>query len=469
MGKEIVENKAIMRFLKYITIDTQSSETSGLSPSTEKQKVLGRLLRDELAELGAEDIYYDEEHNYLYAMIPATDGGRNEKVLGFIAHMDTSPEASGENVNPQFVYDYDGGDIILGGQRDASAEDDSEKDDKIEDDFEKDDKIAIKVSEDTESDEETNGVTGLVLSLSKFPELRKYIGQTLITTDGTTLLGADDKAGIAEIMTMAEELLSDIRSGEKKFVHGRIAVAFTPDEEIGEGTKHFDTKRFGADYAYTVDGGAIGELEFENFNAAAAVVKVKGLGVHPGEAKDKMLNASRVAAEFDTLLSADERPEYTEGYEGFFHLMKMNGNIEEAELQYIIRDHSKEKFEEKKQRVADLAEKLSEKYSRFIDKAVTVEVRDQYFNMRSKIEPDNMFMIDNAVAAMKELGIEPVITPIRGGTDGANLSFMGIPCPNLCAGGHNFHGRYEYVCAESIVSISELLMRIIDVFSMTLL
>ena len=469
MGKEIIENKAIKRFLKYISIDTQSSETSGLSPSTEKQKVLGRLLRDELAELGAEDIYYDEEHNYLYAMIPATDGGRNEKVLGFIAHMDTSPEASGENVNPQFVYDYDGGDIMLGGQRDASAEDDSEKDDKIEDDSEKDDKTAIKVSEDTERDEETNGVTGLVLSPSKFPELRKYIGQTLITTDGTTLLGADDKAGIAEIMTMAEELLSDIRSGEKKFVHGRIAVAFTPDEEIGEGTKHFDTKRFGADYAYTVDGGAIGELEFENFNAAAAVVKVKGLGVHPGEAKDKMLNASRVAAEFDTLLSADERPEYTEGYEGFFHLMKMNGNIEEAELQYIIRDHSKEKFEEKKQRVADLAEKLSEKYSRFIDKAVTVQVRDQYFNMRSKIEPDNMFLIDNAVAAMKELGIEPVITPIRGGTDGANLSFMGIPCPNLCAGGHNFHGRYEYVCAESIVSISELLMRIIDVFSMTLL
>ena len=459
MGKEIIENKAIMRFLKYITIDTQSSETSGLSPSTEKQKVLGRLLRDELAELGAENIYYDEKHNYLYAMIPATDGGRNEKVLGFIAHMDTSPEASGENVNPQFVYDYDGGDIILGGQRDASAEDDSEKDDKT----------AIKVSEDTERDEETNGVTGLVLSPSKFPELRKYIGQTLITTDGTTLLGADDKAGIAEIMTMAEELLSDIRSGEKKYIHGRIAVAFTPDEEIGEGTKHFDTKRFGADYAYTVDGGAIGELEFENFNAAAAVVKVKGLGVHPGEAKDKMLNASRVAAEFDTLLSADERPEYTEGYEGFFHLMKMNGNIEEAELQYIIRDHSKEKFEEKKQRVADLAEKLSEKYSRFIDKAVTVQVRDQYFNMRSKIEPDNMFLIDNAVAAMKELGIEPVITPIRGGTDGANLSFMGIPCPNLCAGGHNFHGRYEYVCAESIVSISELLMRIIDVFSMTLL
>ena len=459
MGKEIIENKAIKRFLKYISIDTQSSETSGLSPSTEKQKVLGRLLRDELAELGAENIYYDEKHNYLYAMIPATDGGRNEKVLGFIAHMDTSPEASGENVNPQFVYDYDGGDIMLGGQRDASAEDDSEKDDKI----------AIKVSEDTERDEETNGVTGLVLSPSKFPELRKYIGQTLITTDGTTLLGADDKAGIAEIMTMAEELLSDIRSGEKKYIHGRIAVAFTPDEEIGEGTKHFDTKRFGADYAYTVDGGAIGELEFENFNAAAAVVKVKGLGVHPGEAKDKMLNASRVAAEFDTLLSADERPEYTEGYEGFFHLMKMNGNIEEAELQYIIRDHSKEKFEEKKQRVADLAEKLSEKYSRFIDKAVTVQVRDQYFNMRSKIEPDNMFMIDNAVAAMKELGIEPVITPIRGGTDGANLSFMGIPCPNLCAGGHNFHGRYEYVCAESIVSISELLMRIIDVFSMTLL
>ena len=457
-------SEVIERFLNYAKVYTTSDGESETSPSTMRQKDLGKLLVEELKAMGAAEPQMDE-FGYVYAYVPATMPEDDGPVVGFIAHMDTSPEASGENVNPQFVYDYDGGDIMLGGQRDASAEDDSEKGDKTEDDSEKDDKIAIKVSEDTERDEETNSVTGLVLSPSKFPELRKYIGQTLITTDGTTLLGADDKAGIAEIMTMAEELLSDIRSGEKKFVHGRIAVAFTPDEEIGEGTKHFDTKRFGADYAYTVDGGAIGELEFENFNAAAAVVKVKGLGVHPGEAKDKMLNASRVAAEFDTLLSADERPEYTEGYEGFFHLMKMNGNIEEAELQYIIRDHSKEKFEEKKQRVAGLAEKLSEKYSRFIDKAVTVEVRDQYFNMRSKIEPDNMFLIDNAVAAMKELGIEPVITPIRGGTDGANLSFMGIPCPNLCAGGHNFHGRYEYVCAESIVKISELLMCIVNTFN----
>lgn len=420
MEMDIKENKAIKRFLKYISIDTQSSETSGLSPSTEQQKVLGRLLKQELEELGAVDIRYDEEHNYLYAMIPATDGGKNEKVLGFISHMDTSPEASGENVKPQFVYDYDGGDIALG---------------------------------------------ELVLSPARFPELKRYVGKTLITTDGTTLLGADDKAGIAEIMTMAEELLEDIKSGENKYIHGPIAVAFTPDEEIGEGTKHFDVKSFGADYAYTVDGGAIGELEFENFNAAAAVVKIKGLNVHPGEAKNKMLNASRIAAEFDTLLSADERPEYTEGYEGFFHLLKLSGSVEEAELHYIIRDHSKEKFEEKKQRVLKLAEELSEKYSSFTEKAVTVEVKDQYFNMRSKIEPDNMFLIDNATNAMKELGIEPVITPIRGGTDGANLSFMGVPCPNLCAGGHNFHGRFEYVCAESIVEISKLLIEIIKKFN----
>ena len=408
---DILNDRSINRFLKYIAVDTQSDEESGLSPSSEKQKDLGRLLRDELAEIGAEDIYYDEEHNYLYAMIPATDGGKSDKVLGFIAHMDTSPEASGANVKPQFIYDYDGGD------------------------------------------------TG-ILSAERFPELKKYIGKTLITTDGTTLLGADDKAGIAEIMTMAEELLTDIRSGEPKYMHGRIAIAFTTDEEIGEGTKNFDVKRFGVDYAYTVDGGEIGELEFENFNAAAAVVTVKGLNVHPGEAKNKMLNAIRVAEEFDSMIGEADRPEKTEGYEGFFHLMKFSGDVVEARMDFFIRDHSREKFEEKKERLQKIADTLNEKYKAFCDNPVSVDIHDQYYNMRSCIEPDNMFLIENAKKAMEELGIEPKISPIRGGTDGANLSFMGIPCPNLCAGGHNFHGIYEYVPAESVIEITKLLVMI---------
>ena len=408
---DILNDRSINRFLKYIAVDTQSDEESGLSPSSEKQKDLGRLLRDELAEIGAEDIYYDEEHNYLYAMIPATDGGKSDKVLGFIAHMDTSPEASGANVKPQFIYDYDGGDIGI-------------------------------------------------LSAERFPELKKYIGKTLITTDGTTLLGADDKAGIAEIMTMAEELIADIRSGEPKYMHGRIAIAFTTDEEIGEGTKNFDVKRFGADYAYTVDGGEIGELEFENFNAAAAVVTVKGLNVHPGEAKNKMLNAIRVAEEFDSMIGEADRPEKTEGYEGFFHLMKFSGDVVEARMDFFIRDHSREKFEEKKERLQKIADTLNEKYKAFCDNPVSVDIHDQYYNMRSCIEPDNMFLIENAKKAMEELGIEPKISPIRGGTDGANLSFMGIPCPNLCAGGHNFHGIYEYVPAESVIEITKLLVMI---------
>ena len=408
---DILNDRSINRFLKYIAVDTQSDEESGLSPSSEKQKDLGRLLRDELAEIGAEDIYYDEEHNYLYAMIPATDGGKSDKVLGFIAHMDTSPEASGANVKPQFIYDYDGEDIGI-------------------------------------------------LSAERFPELKKYIGKTLITTDGTTLLGADDKAGIAEIMTMAEELITDIRSGEPKYMHGRIAIAFTTDEEIGEGTKNFDVKRFGADYAYTVDGGEIGELEFENFNAAAAVVTVKGLNVHPGEAKNKMLNAIRVAEEFDSMIGEADRPEKTEGYEGFFHLMKFSGDVVEARMDFFIRDHSREKFEEKKERLQKIADTLNEKYKAFCDNPVSVDIHDQYYNMRSCIEPDNMFLIENAKKAMEELGIEPKISPIRGGTDGANLSFMGIPCPNLCAGGHNFHGIYEYVPAESVIEITKLLVMI---------
>lgn len=442
---DILNDRSIKRFLKYIAVDTQSDEESGLSPSTEKQKDLGRLLRDELAEIGAEDIYFDEEHNYLYAMIPATDGGKSDKVLGFIAHMDTSPEASGANVVPQFIYDYDGGDIIL-----SSNKENTERENLRDND----DKTIL--SEGTGNDDEKR----IVLSAERFPELKKYIGKTIITTDGTTLLGADDKAGIAEIMTMAEELLTDIRSGEPKHLHGRIAIAFTTDEEIGEGTKNFDVNRFGADYAYTVDGGEIGELEFENFNAAAAAVTVKGLNVHPGEAKNKMLNAIRVAEEFDSMIGEADRPERTEGYEGFFHLMKFSGDVVEARMDFFIRDHSREKFEEKKERLQKIADTLNKIYKSFCDNPVSVDIHDQYYNMRSCIEPDNMFLIENAKKAMEELGIEPKISPIRGGTDGANLSFMGIPCPNLCAGGHNFHGIYEYVPAESIVTITELLIRI---------
>ena len=445
----IIEEKAVVRFLKYVSVDTQSDEESGLSPSTEKQKDLGRLLRDELGMLGAEDIFYDEEHNYLYAMIPATDGEKNEKVLGFIAHMDTSPEASGKNVKPQFIFNYDGSEIILN----KNSQNNTVSSEAPDNSADREENGAEDMSEDmTEAP--------IILSPERFPEMLSYIGKTLITTDGNTLLGADDKAGVAEIMTMAEELLSDIKSGSPKYIHGRIAIGFTPDEEIGEGTKHFDVKRFGADYAYTVDGGAIGELEYENFNAAAAVVTVRGLNVHPGEAKDKMLNAIRVAQEYDLILGDSERPEHTEGYEGFFHLMKAGGTIEEAKLEYIIRDHSKEKFEEKKDRMLRIADCLNEKYSSFCEKAVTVALRDQYYNMKSCIEPDNIFLIDIAKQSMEELGIKPVISPIRGGTDGANLSFMGVPCPNLCAGGHNFHGRYEYVPAESIVKITELLKSI---------
>lgn len=402
MHSEVVE-----RFLRYAAIDTQSAEDAECFPSTEKQKELARLLSRELCEMGAADVFFDEENCYVYAAIPATDGGKQPHTLGFIAHMDTSPEVSGENVRPQFVENYDGGDIVL------------------------------------------NEEKGIVLSPTVFPELKDYIGKTLITTDGNTLLGADDKAGVAEIMTMARALLS-----HPEVPHGRIVVAFTPDEEVGGGVDRFDIKRFGADYAYTVDGGGIGELEFENFNAASAEISVRGVSVHTGEAKNKLKNAALIAQEFNALLPEDERPENTEGYEGFFCLMHIEGDIESASLSYLIRDHDREKFEQKKALVFACAEKLNGKYGAG---TVTVKVKDSYYNMREKIEPF-MFLIENAKAAMAKLGITPRIQPIRGGTDGARLSYMELPCPNLCTGGHNFHGRYEFVCAESMEQIVELLL-----------
>lgn len=396
------------KFLRYVKIDTQSSDDSATFPSTDKQRNLAKLLYNELVEMGAENVYYDEEHCYVYAAIPATDGGEKEKVLGFIAHMDTSPEVSGKDVKPQIVSDYDGGDIRL--------------------------------NEST------------VLSVAQFPEMKLFRGKTLVTTDGTTLLGADDKAGVAEIMTMAQYLLE-----HKEIKHGRIAVAFTPDEEVGAGVDHFDIDRFGADWAYTVDGGILGEIEYENFNAASADIEISGVSVHPGTAKDKMKNASVIAWELEGALPREQKPEHTENYEGFFHLCYVEGTTEKAVMSYIIRDHDMAKFREKKALMAKTVEAINEKYG---EGTAKLEMTDSYYNMKEKICPDFMFLIDNAENAMKALGIEPRIQPIRGGTDGARLSFMGLPCPNLCTGGGNFHGRFEYCCVEDMEKTVELLIKL---------
>ena len=398
------------RFLRYVKIDTQSDEDSQTRPSTVKQHDLAKLLYDELIEMGAADVFYDEETCYVYAKIPANDGGAQTKTLGFISHMDTSPECSGANVRPRIINNYDGGDITL------------------------------------------NSEKGIVLKTSVFPEIKAYTGQSLIVTDGETLLGADDKAGVAEIMTMAHTLLTS-----PEIRHGEIAIAFTPDEEIGAGTDNFDISRFGADYAYTVDGGGIGELEYETFNAASADITVRGVNVHTGEAKNKMINAARIAAEFDSMLPPEQKPEFTEGREGFFHLMSIEGSTENALLSYLIRDHDRNLFEDKKALIQKLADILNLRYG---EGTVTAEINDTYYNMREKIEPDFMFLINNASLCMQELDIKPVIRPIRGGTDGSSLSFKGLPCPNICTGGHNYHGRYEYCCIESMEKITELLVRL---------
>ena len=403
-------SKVIERFLSYIKVDTRSDENSATFPSTEKQKNLGRILYQEMVELGVSDVYFDEEYGYVYGKIPANDGGKSTKTIAFIAHMDTAPDISGECVNPQFVENYAGQDILL------------------------------------------NEELGIKLTTKKFPELKEYIGKTLITTDGTTLLGADDKAGVAEIMTMAETLLSN-----PEIKHGPIAICFTPDEEVGCGVDHIDLDRLRADYGYTVDGGALGEIEYENFNASSCMIKVQGVNVHPGEAKNKMKNASLVAMEFEMLLPRNEKPEYTCGYEGFYHLTDMQGNEETAKLNYIIRDHDKEKFEIKKAYMEKTAEFLNQKYG---EGTVTVMQKDSYYNMKEKVEPEYFFLVEYAKKCMEDLDIIPRIQPIRGGTDGARLSYMGLPCPNLCAGGHNFHGRYEYVCVESMEKITELLVKL---------
>lgn len=398
------------RFLRYIAVDTRSKEDSDTYPSTANQKDLGRMLYQELEQMGAKDVFFDEEKGYVYAKIPATPGREKEPVIGFIAHMDTAPDLPGVNQAPNIISNYDGKDILL------------------------------------------NEEQGIVLSPRTFPELKEYMGKTLITTDGNSLLGADDKAGVAEIMTMAEVLLS-----HKELEHGTVAIAFTPDEEVGCGVDYFDLNRFGAKYAYTVDGGALGEIEYENFNAASAVVHVKGVNVHPGEAKNKMKNASLIAMEFEQMLPSQEKPQFTCGYEGFYHLTDMVGNEEKAKLNYIIRDHDKEKFEEKKAFLKQIESLLNHKYG---EGTVTVVLKDSYYNMKEKIEPENFFLITLAKKCMEDLGIVPKIQPIRGGTDGARLSYMGLPCPNLCAGGHNFHGRFEYVCVESMEQITLLLQKL---------
>ncbi len=397
--------RSFERFLKYVSYPTMSNEESGTHPSTAKQLVLARELLQELRELGLSDAELDE-WGYVYASLPAnTDKKCN--AIGFIAHMDTSSEASDENIKASLV-NYTGGDILL------------------------------------------NKDKNIVMKLSDYPYLARYCNNTLIVTDGTTLLGADDKAGIAEIMTALEIIIKE------NIPHGRISVAFTPDEEIGEGADNFRVERFGADYAYTVDGGALGELEYENFNAASCKVTVRGVSIHPGSAKDKMKNAARIAAEFDSSLPKDEIPERTEGYEGFHHLLSIEGACEDARLVYIIRDHDRAKFEAKKAVFEELCLEFNRKYG---EGTVSVDIKDSYYNMKEKIE-DNIFIVERAERAMRTLGVEPVTVPIRGGTDGARLSFMGLPCPNICTGGENFHSRFEFVSVESMDKIADIIVEI---------
>ena len=411
-------SRVIENFLEYVKIDTESAEGSETTPSTLKQHDLARLLARQLQEMGAQEITYDKERCYVYASVPASKGCENAPVLGFIAHMDTSPAVSGAGVKPRLIEDYDGGDIVL--------------------------------------NEGSVDTAQVILKVADFPELAGYKGRRLIVTDGTTLLGADDKAGVAEIMTMAEYLLK-----HPEVSHGKIRVGFTPDEEVGAGADYFDVKLFGADYAYTVDGGKLGELEYENFNAAGAKVRIRGRSVHPGEAKDKMRNALLLAQEFQAMLAAAENPMYTCGYEGFYHLDALNGTVEEALADYIIRDHDKEKFEKKKVLFLQTGEFLNQKYG---EGTFEITMKDSYYNMKEVIEK-HMHLIDNAKEAMQELGIEPVVVPIRGGTDGARLSFMGLPCPNLCTGGQNFHGKYEYACADDMEKIAGLLVRIAEKYA----
>ena len=405
-------SEVIERFLKYVKVDTQSLPDVDVVPSTEKQKDLGRMLVQEMEALGMAGVKMDD-HGYVYGSLPATVGKETLPVLGLIAHMDTSSAVSGADVRPRIVENYQGGDILL------------------------------------------NEEKHIVLSVEDFPEIENYIGQSIIVTDGTTLLGADDKAGVAEIMALCSWL---VESGTP---HGPLKIAFTPDEEVGNGPAFFDVAGFGADFAYTVDGGEIGELEYENFNGASFKLKVHGVSTHTGTAKNKMKNAAVLAMEFHRMLPAWETPEHTEGYEGFYHLDHFDGDVEEAQLKYLIRDHDRTLFEARKKRMTEIVDYLNGVYG---EGTFEYTLEDAYYNMKEQILP-HMHLIDNAKKAMETVGITPLVTPIRGGTDGARLSFMGLPCPNLCTGGHNYHGRFEYVPVESMEKILEMLKALIKIYA----
>ena len=402
----------LKRFLRYVSIDTQSDDTATTYPSTEKQRDLGRLLIEELKELGLKDVTVDE-FGYIMATLPS-NVSHKVPVIGFLAHMDTSPDMSGANVKPQIIENYKGDDIVL------------------------------------------NKETKLTMTTREFPELKHYVGQTLITTDGTTLLGADDKAGIAEIMTAVDYLIK-----HPEIKHGKIRISFTHDEEVGHGVDHFDVKRFAADFGYTMDGGAVGELEYENFNAAGAKISIQGRNIHPGYAKDKMINAMLVAMEINAMLPVNQRPEFTTGYDGFYHLVHMEGSVENATIQYIIRDHDRTKFESKKELLTSILRLINMRYG---DTIATLEMKDQYYNMREMVEP-HMHIVNTAIKAMEMADVKPVVMPIRGGTDGARLSYMGLPCPNIFAGGHNFHGKFEYVPLGSMVKATEVIVNIVKLYA----
>ena len=401
----------IDRFLRYVSVDTQSNPESESQPSAAKELDLLKMLKDELEAMGVEAEL--DEYGYVMATIPS-NCGKDVPAVGFIAHVDTAPDASGKDIKPQIIKDYDGGDIAL------------------------------------------KGVEGLYLKVEDFPEMKDYEGQTLITTDGTTLLGADDKAGVAEIMDAVQYIIE-----HPELKHGKICIGFTPDEEIGRGVVKFDVEKFGADYAYTMDGGAIGELEYENFNAASAFVKIQGSNLHPGYAKGKMKNAILIGMELNSLLPVEQRPEYTCGYEGFFHIIGFNGSVEEATFSYIIRDHDMDLYEKRKQTMQECVDFINKKYG---EGTASVEIKHQYYNMRKMVEP-HYHIIEKAVKAMEMEGITPRIQPIRGGTDGANLSFKGLPCPNIFAGGHNFHGKLEFVPLESMIKASKVILNIISLFA----
>lgn len=401
------------RFLKYVTFDTTADDSNEHCPSSKGQLVLGQYLVDEMKTIGIQNVVMDS-NGYIYGVIPSNSANKKAPKLAFIAHMDTSPDLSGKDVKPRVVKNYDGNDIVL------------------------------------------NIDENIVLSPKNFEHLNHYVGQDLIVTDGTTLLGADNKAGIAEILTMAEQLIQN-----PQIEHGDIKIAFTPDEEIGRGANLFDLKQLDADFGYTVDGGELGEIEYENFNAATAIVEINGSNIHPGSAKGKMKNALLIGMEFNQLLPALEIPAATEKYEGFSHLNDFNGCVEEAKMVYIIRDHDMELFQKKKNLFASAAQFINAKYGA---ETIRLKVTDSYFNMKEKVEP-HFHLIENAKLAMENLQIQPLIVPIRGGTDGARLSFMGLPCPNLCTGGHNFHGRYEYIPVQSMEKTVEILLEIIQLYT----